>query len=338
MKTIDLANKRVIISRTDSIGDVMLTLPLCAWIKEKYPSATIIFLGKGYTRAVVEAYKLVDQFEDWGDYSDLSLAVRMDWMSSLNADVIVHVFPNKELASLSKKAKISVRIGTSHRSYHLLTCTHRPNFTRKRSDLHEAQLNHELLRPLGLNELPSLEQLIAATANFIAPEADLPAEIVKALETSSKSIVLHPKSQGSAKEWPMQRYLALTEELLTQGKTVFYTGTEAEGAQFRDQLPVHERLIDTTGKLSLIELTQFISQVDYLLACSTGPLHIAGYLGVNTIGFYSPKQPIHPGRWKALGPNVTILVNDESCEKCAKKVDCDCIQQISVAAVLNEIA
>ncbi|MFT5858198.1 MAG: heptosyltransferase-3 [Flavobacteriaceae bacterium] len=338
MKTVDLSNKRVIISRTDSIGDVMLTLPLCAWIKAKFPSATLIFLGKGYTRAVVEAYELVDQFEDWADYADLSKPVQLDWMSSLNADVIVHVFPNKELASLCKKTKISVRVGTSHRSYHLLTCTHRPNFTRKRSELHEAQLNHELLRPFGLTIIPSLEEIIASTTSFVASETELPAQIEKAIINGSKCIVLHPKSQGSAKEWPMEKYLELTEELLAKGHTVFYTGTESEGAQFRERLPTHERLMDTTGKLTLLELIYFISRVDYLLACSTGPLHIAGYLGVNTLGFYAPKRPIHPGRWKALGPNVTILVNDAACEKCAKKGECDCIQQISVATVLNEIA
>lgn len=338
MKAIDLHNKRIVISRTDSIGDVMLTLPLCAWIKKNFPTATIVFLGKGYTRAVVESYQTVDDFEDWEDYSNLTSTEQRIKFAFLQADVLIHVFPNKEIAKLAKKVVIPVRIGTSHRSYHRFTCTHRPNFTRKRSELHEAQLNHELLRPLGLSEIPSLDELISTVNYFKAPRVELPADLDKAILGASKSVILHPKSQGSAKEWPMTNYLKLTDALIAKGYTVYFTGTAAEGALFREHLPAHERIIDTTGKLSLKQLIAFIGKVDCLVACSTGPLHLAGFLGIATIGFFSPKRPIHPGRWKALGPNVTILVNDPACSKCSKKQDCNCIEKISVEAVIDEIA
>jgi heptosyltransferase III len=55
----------IIISRTDSIGDVVLTLPMCGILKEKFPSAKIIFLGKGYTEAIVNACQFVDEFMNW---------------------------------------------------------------------------------------------------------------------------------------------------------------------------------------------------------------------------------------------------------------------------------
>ena len=338
MKIADLTHKRVIISRTDSIGDVLLTLPMCAWIKSTYPTATILFLGKGYTKSVVDCYDLVDEFIDWKDFENQTKADQLEKFRSLNADAIIHVFPNKEIASLAKKVRIPTRVGTSHRSYHLFTCTHRPNFTRKRSDLHESQLNHELLRPFGLVDLPTLEDISNATSHFHAPNLDLPDFLSKVLQNKGKSIILHPKSQGSAREWPMEKYTALTNELVKRNFTVFFTGTHAEGDAFRSQIPTHPNVIDTTGKLSLNELITFISKVDFLLACSTGPLHIAGYLGINTIGFFVPKRPIHPGRWKALGPNVSILVNDPECANCKKKSDCNCIADISVDRVLDLVS
>jgi heptosyltransferase-3 len=46
--------KRILISRTDSIGDVMLTLPMCVWLKDHFIDAELIYLGKGYTRPVVD--------------------------------------------------------------------------------------------------------------------------------------------------------------------------------------------------------------------------------------------------------------------------------------------
>ena len=335
MKITDLKDKRVIISRTDSIGDVLLTLPMCAWIKSHYPTATILFLGKGYTKSVVECYDLVDEFIDWKDFENQPKVEKTEAFRSLKGDAIIHVFPNKDIASLAKKVRIPVRVGTSHRTFHLLTCTHRPNFTRKRSDLHESQLNHELLRPFGLTETPSLEDIIKATRHFSAPKTTLPGFLSKALQNDGKSIILHPKSQGSAREWAMEKYSELANELVKRNFTVFFTGTQAEGDLFRSQIPIHPNVIDTTGKLSLDELITFISKVDYLLACSTGPLHIAGYLGINTIGFFVPKRPIHPGRWGALGPNVSILVNDPECPKCAKNEDCNCIADISVDRVLR---
>ena len=191
----NLEGKRVIISRTDSIGDVLLTLPMCAYLKEKFPTVEILFLGKGYTRSIVEAYSKVDQFIDWNDFENQPKTESAQNFRALNADVIIHVFPNKEIASLAKKVRVGMRVGTSHRSYHLLTCTHRINFTRKKSDLHEAQLNFELLRPFGLKELPSLEHVIESTTFLNVPKVDLPAEYAGLKDYT----ILHPKSQGSAK-------------------------------------------------------------------------------------------------------------------------------------------
>jgi ADP-heptose:LPS heptosyltransferase len=328
------SGKHIIISRTDSIGDVMLTLPICSWLKEKYTDVKITFLGKGYTRPIVESFVDVDQFEDWADYTQLSKEEQLAKLKSLEVDVIVHVFPNKEIAKLAKKAKIPTRIGTSHRSFHLLTCNERVNFTRRKSDLHEAQLNHELLRPLGLDTIPELEEVIKHTSAFRPDAVELPSPF----NAISNYTILHPKSQGSAKEWPIEKYMQLATQLAEQGKKVVFTGTEKEGLLFREVIPQHENIKDSTGKLTLEQLIQLIKGADNLVACSTGPLHIAGYLGVNTIGLYAPKRPIHPGRWKALGTKVQILVNDENCPTCEKGQDCSCITEIGVDRVFEKIS
>jgi ADP-heptose:LPS heptosyltransferase len=129
----------------------------------------------------------------------------------------------------------------------------------------------------------------------------------------------------------------LANALAAKGKTVVFTGTEDEGKQFRALIPKNEYTFDSTGKLSLEQLMVLIQNGKNIVACSTGPLHIAAYLGVNTIGLYSPKRPIHPGRWKALGSNVNIVVFDENCEPCAAEKDCDCILEIEVDRVLKSV-
>ena len=62
-------SKRIIISRTDSIGDVVLSLPLAGWIKKKYPNSTVIFIGRNYTIPVIQCSIFVDEVVSWDDFS-----------------------------------------------------------------------------------------------------------------------------------------------------------------------------------------------------------------------------------------------------------------------------
>ena len=321
---------RIIISRTDSIGDVVLTLPICAWLKEKYPATKIVFLGKNYTRDVIASNDSVDEFISLEELNSLPLLERIN---RIKADVILHVFPNKEIAALAKKAKIPKRIGTSHRVFHLLTCTHRLNFSRKNSVLHESQLNFELLKPLGLKEIPSLTEINRYLKHFKMPSIDLPEFISKC--DLSNTIILHPKSQGSALEWPIDNYFNLAEELVKKEKTILFTGTENEGKQFRTRIPSNERIIDTTGKLTLNQLIKLCALSEGLVACSTGPYHLSAVFGKKAIGLFSSRKPIHPGRWAALGEKSKALVFDENCSKCKKGNVCACIENIEVSRVLS---
>ena len=323
---------KIIISRTDSIGDVILTLPLCVWLKKQFPQTELVFLGRIYTKDIIACFDVVDTFLNFDDFSSLPTSERI---ARLKADCIIHVFPNREIAALSKKAKIPMRIGTAHRVFHLLTCNYRLNFSRKRSLLHEAQLNFELLKPLGLNEIPSFEALFESLNHFNIPTVSLPTEF-SGIDLSN-TIILHPKSQGSAVEWPLEKYIELAQVLVQQKKTVIFTGTENEGKEFSAILPVHPQIIDSSGKLNLNQLICLISSCEALVACSTGPYHIAGISGIKAIGLFSPRKPIHPGRWKALGDKSVALVFDASCSNCKKGKACSCIENISVQSVLLAI-
>jgi ADP-heptose:LPS heptosyltransferase len=305
-----LDHKTIVISRIDSIGDVILTLPLCAWIKEKYPTTKIIFLGQKYTQPILECFDAIDEIYFWDEIVAQPEQGIILTIKSWNADVFVHVFPNKRIAKLVRKAKIPIRIGTSHRAYHLLTCNVRPNFTRKKSDLHEAQLNFKLLQNYGVGQPPEL-QAIRNWVNAFQPKQSLLPEQEIWLTTERKKVILHPKSQGSAVEWPMQKYITLAQKLVERDYRVFFSGTEKEGQLFRTQLPQHPEIIDISGKLTLGQFISFIDKADALVACSTGPLHIAAVLGKKAIGLYTNIRPMHPGRWMPIGEHAEIITSKE---------------------------
>ncbi|MBL7933885.1 MAG: hypothetical protein JNL60_18420, partial [Bacteroidia bacterium] len=92
---------------------------------------------------------------------------------------------------------------------------------------------------------------------------------------------------------------------------------------------------DITGKLSLQQFIAFINKCDGLVAASTGPLHIAAALDKIAVGLFSPKRPIHPGRWMPLGLHATTLVDSPDCEKCGSGQECDCIMKIKPQTVVD---
>ena len=326
----------IIINRTDSIGDVVLTLPLAGLLKEKYPDASISFLGKSYTQPVINLSQHVDNFLNWDEFENLNPLERVKYLFELKADWIIHVFPNKKLCRDAKRAGIKNRVGTSHRIYHWTTCNRLVSFTRKKSDLHEAQLNCKLLSPLGI-AVPDLKD-IHTYYGFRQPNEGL--EKVKSLLNSKrKNIVLHPKSKGSAREWGLNNFEKLIQLLPTEKYKIFISGTSAEGELMADLLKKYKQKIeDLTGKLNLNEFITFLSNADAIIAASTGPLHIAAALGTLAIGIYPPIKPMHPGRWAPLGINTEVLVQEISeCDDCRKTMDCHCIREITPQQVADKV-
>lgn len=335
-RVIKLSAKPVIvISRTDNIGDVVLTLPLAGMLKKKYPEASLVFLGKKYIRPLIESSTNIDKFIDWDDISALPREDQLSFFKNLNAEVIVHVFPHPEIASLAYKAGIPYRIATSHRSYNWLYCNKLLNFTRKKSNLHEAQLNFKLAKPLGINSIPSLEEIKTAYGFSRLPQL----KDTGMLDKNRFNLILHPKSRGSAREWEFKNWNRLIEILPVDKFKLFVTGTENEGIEIRKNLLTnHPEVIDLTGKLDFEQLIAFISRADGLVAASTGPLHIAAALGRRAVGLFPSIRPMHAGRWAPLGTHATYLALDKNCSDCRKKTFCSCINSITpeqVKALLN---
>lgn len=319
--------KTILISRTDSIGDVILSLPLASIIKRYLPEVKILFLGSNYTKAIVNANKHVDQFIDYTSLSKLPFNEQVAEIKALNIDAFIHVFPRKALSVLAKKAKIPMRIGTARRVHTCLHCNYRVNFTRRNSELHESQLNIKLLTPLGIKIEPTLEEV--ATHVDLTEIEQLDPELLNYLDKKRGNLVIHPKSQGSAVEWGLSNYRELIEKLPKDQFKIFITGTESEGLEIRKKLRFSEHVVDLTGKMSLPQLVSFLKDVDIILAASTGPLHIGAAHGIHAVGLYSPRRPIHPGRWKPLGIKAQAIVNNEDCNTCARGKPCECIKQIS---------
>ncbi|TAF35494.1 MAG: glycosyltransferase family 9 protein [Cytophagales bacterium] len=321
---------KILLSRTDNLGDVMLTLPMAGWIKKHWPDSEIYFLGKAYTRPIIEASKHITGFVD-----KEALLKEPHLLRAMGIEAFIHVFPDSKLAYLAARERVPIRIGTSHRLQHWLSCNRLVDLGRKNSPLHEAQLNIKLIEPLGLpSELP-LEE-VHEYYGF---------ESKQNLKQERFTVILHPKSKGSARDWPIANYIGLVA-LMPPDVRVIVTGTTQEGELIAQQTPSlfeMPQVENHTGKYNLTELIELIASAHALVACSTGPLHIGAALGLRTVGIYPAIKPMHTGRWGALGKNVKLLAMPNFCTDCKTdkknntKIICTCMSQISAYQVLEAI-
>lgn len=319
----------VILSRTDALGDAVVTLTTAGWIKKHAPDTRIVVLCQAYARAIWLNSANVDEVLTLEEmYHDDPVSM----LKAVKADAIVHVFPHRAVALLAKQAAIPMRIGTSHRWWHWTTCNKLVHFSRKRSQLHEALLNIKLLEPFGLPMPESTADLVP----HLGLQRPVPSEKVRAMmRNDRRRLVLHPLL-GSGVGWGLANYADLIRALDTKEWQVIITGTKEEAARYRGSLPLElEHVIDAGGQLDLEELMMLIGSCDAMVAASTGPLHIAAALGLKAVGLFSMRRPIFPARWAPIGPDAHALVFDTACADCAAGRVCDCITRIPIARVLD---
>ena len=331
-----------LVSRPDAIGDVVLTLPVAGHLKQQFPGCRVVLIGRTYTAPVAAACPWVDDFLNLDDLLKLPEPDQIAALRSYGAAAIVHVFPNKTLARLAQKAKIPVRIGTRNRWQHWLTCNRLVALSRRHSPLHEAQLNLQLLRPLGTSPAMPLAE-VADLVHLEATEPLLPQyqQLLRQRQPGQLNVILHPRSRGSAREWGLDNYGQLARLLHQAGHRVFITGTAAEGEELAAWLTQHAPYLaaNLTGQLSLPQFLAFIAAADGLVAGSTGPLHLAAALGRHALGLYPPIRPMHPGRWGPLGRHAEFMAFDKpACEDCRPQpAACTCIRAIAPLAVAARV-
>ncbi|USX15523.1 glycosyltransferase family 9 protein [Oxalobacteraceae bacterium OTU3CAMAD1] len=324
--------RRIMITRTDNIGDVVLTLSLAGYLKQIYPQAEIVFLCRRYAAAVVAQCRHVDRvltLEELGD--DQAGA-----MARAECDTVLFAFPRRHLAIAALRAGIERRVGSSRRVYHWFTANRLINISAKKTPLHEAQLSFKLLLPLGIDYVPTLEQVwkLYGLATPRHPAADA------VLAGPGFKLILHPKSNGNGREWPLEHYTTLARMLgaAGHGVRVLVTGSAAEGELLAKQAPALLALPNVEnmcGRLDLEGFTALIGGCDGLIASGTGPLHLAAALGRPVVGLFPPLKPIDPSRWAAIGPRAHNLVTAQACGHCADPARCTCMLAIAPQQVFD---
>jgi len=301
--------KKLLVSRTDKLGDVILTLPLISEVRRIFPESEITFLTKKYVHNLINSYfafdKLIGLENSGGFFSFLK------FLRNEKYDIVINVYPRFKLALLFFLAGIKIRIGTGYRWYSFLynkkLCEHRKDAVK-----HESEYNIDLLK--------TITDRARYNNNFVFTYTDeeklnLESKLNKfSFSLSGKYIVVHPGSKGSAKDWPVENFKLYINKFFEEFKNikVVLTGIQEETEILTDicnSVPEKYKnfIVNLCDKLNLKELMILTDNSKLFISNSTGPIHIAGALNKNIIGFYPNQKPMNETRWRPLNDNAVVL-------------------------------
>jgi ADP-heptose:LPS heptosyltransferase len=128
-------------------------------------------------------------------------------------------------------------------------------------------------------------------------------------EKKKKRILIHPFGNGSAPNYSVEAYARLAALLCANpGIDVFISGTPSEQQRWQQVAPQIPVRTDWLGALNIREWMVAATQVDLVIAGSTGVIHASAALGTATLGLYCPYVGSHPDIWGPLGPRVYLMI------------------------------
>jgi heptosyltransferase-3 len=326
---------RLLVSRSDKLGDLILAIPFVESLKLRYPDCSIEVLASLYASPVLENNNRIDRIvRVQNDQLQKDTLYRKDLRRRLkqaNYKAVVALYPERLVSQLFYAVGIPHRIGTVGR-FHSVYYNHRFLHSRKANLKHEAEYNLDFLayfRPgqtVALPEVRPTEKEIAAAQRLLF-EAGI----------NSPFVVLHPGSGGSAHTWPADRFLHLADRLSKEELQVVFTGSDQEGDRVKALAERSGLRVNTlAGRTDLRTLAAVLSLAATAVANSTGPLHLAAAVGTRVVGLYPSKAVMSPVRWGPLGDGHRVIQpHDRRCS-CPSR-QCRCMESISVEQVAREV-
>lgn len=126
-------------------------------------------------------------------------------------------------------------------------------------------------------------------------------------KTAGKRVVVHPGSGGRSKCWPVERFMALADQI--EGAAIAWMLGPAECEPGDDRFSVlHERIRRRGEELileeDLLAAARRIAEADLFVGNDSGMTHLAATLGVRTLAVFTTTDP-HV--WRPLGDHVTVI-------------------------------
>ncbi len=127
---------------------------------------------------------------------------------------------------------------------------------------------------------------------------------------------VHVHGGRAIKQWDPDRFADVARRLITtSGATIVLTGSAADRAlvdSVKRTLPA-QSVIDATGDVDLLTLAAILERLDLLITGDTGPMHLGVAAGVPVVAVFGPSDP---ARYGPRGPHDRVVRFDLPCGPC----------------------
>ena len=331
---------KILIVRTDRLGDTILSSPTWQSLKAEQPDARVTLLAREDYRPLFANDPLLDEVLPMPGGSGAAIAGAAREISARGFDAVVALHVDGPAAALIRRVSAPVKIGplSQLRTWFLFNKPVRQG--RSAGLYHEADYNGRLLEPLGISYRPS-----RPTVHLSADQRAGGGAIASRFggDVFDKPyVVVHPGMGGSALNWPAKRYAELVRLFLRERpERVVMTGLSTDTPYLGPLLSfTHDRFINAVGKLDLVELAVLLEGASFFFGPSTGPMHLATALDTPVAAIFSPLRVQHKRRWgpyHAAGTVHDPAVDCPAAHRCrgSRCPYYDCMDTIAVGEVLK---
>jgi heptosyltransferase-1 len=284
---------RILLIKTSSLGDVVHNLPVVADIAAARPDVAIGWVVEEAFAAIPRLHPRVSQVLPvavrrwrrtlWSPAVWREMRAFISTLRAQDYDTVIDTQGLFKSAWIARAAR-GVRHGLDRES------------SREPLGLFYDHTHHV---PWGQHAVERNRQLAARALGY-TPSAPAQYGIAAAaqsfpwLNSNSYAVLLHATS-ADRKLWPEERWIELGRTLAAQGMvSVLPWGTAAErerGARLMQHIP--QALVPE--RLELSALAALLAQARVVVGTDTGLTHLAGALGVPTVGIYCATDPAATG-------------------------------------------
>ncbi len=294
--------RKILIARTDELGDVILTLPLARAIKERRPDIELAFLVRPYISHLVDRIPEIDR-----TFTLPANRKIRPMLKEYDPDAIIFAHADSKLAIEAFRSKIDVRIGPGYRLFSSLF-TRWVYDRRSRFGSHEAEFELNMLEPLferpfalKMPELPVMEE---AAEEARAHRAKV--------GIGEKYVIIHPIGRPDTPGYPLDRWAEVGRGLLDGREDISVVITSGNGE--RDQATELLERIDRPGRVAIIDtlspngVSELLRQALCFVSSASDGAHLAALVRTPVVALYPGAPPNWPQRRRPLGDRVTTLV------------------------------
>ncbi len=287
--------KQVLVLRLDRIGDVLMSLPALHDLRAALPEARVSLVVGAWSEEVARGAP-VDEILTW---SPPWAARPGEPRANLGALMA-------EARSLAKRPDLAIDLQGDLRAVWLMWLTG----ARWRVGYANTGGARLLQQVVPLDERSSwVEQNRAAVAAALGPIDAQPARsplseedrreaerLIGELGLAGKRplVGVHPSGGRLIKQWPIERWALVAEQLATRFDATFViTGSAADkplAATIANRLGA--RAIDATGRWTTRQTLAVVGDLDLFLSPDTGPMHMACAVGTASVSVFGPSDPV----------------------------------------------